>query len=116
MIKDHVIKKDSPSRSILKAISWRFIASGATFIISFVVFKNSTDKTDSQVLQYATAIASVDVVVKLILYYFHERLWTNITWGKYWNRRAWRSAYRRMHRQQIRENNPNTGNTKDTGS
>jgi len=90
-------KKDSPTRSILKALSWRFIASGATFIISFVVFRQSTDKTDSQVLQYATAIASVDVVVKLVLYYFHERLWTNIDWGKYWTRRAWRRKYRDMH-------------------
>ena len=113
MIKDHVIKKDSPSRSILKAISWRFIASGATFIISFVVFKNSTDKTDSQVLQYATAIASVDVVVKLILYYFHERMWANINWGKYWSRRAWRNAYRRMHKKQTDENNANKGNPQD---
>ncbi len=98
MTKEKVIKKDSPTRSILKAISWRFIASGATFIISFIVFKNWTDKTDTQVLQISSTIATVDVVAKLILYYFHERLWTNITWGKYWNRRAWRSAYRRMHK------------------
>ncbi|MBN2638624.1 MAG: DUF2061 domain-containing protein [Bacteroidales bacterium] len=91
-------KKDSPTRSILKAISWRFIASGATFIISFVVFRHSTDKTDTQVLQYATAIASVDVVVKLILYYLHERMWTNIAWGKYWTQLAWRRKYRSMHK------------------
>lgn len=104
MPKSNELKKDSPSRSILKAISWRFIASGATFIISFVVFKSYTDKTDTQVLQYATAIASVDVVVKLILYYFHERLWTNIDWGKYWTRRAWRKTYRRLHKKLQKEN------------
>ncbi len=97
MVTRNRFKKDSPTRSILKAISWRLIASGATFIISFLVFRQSTNKTDSQVLQYATAIASVDVVVKLILYYFHERLWTNIYWGKYWSRRAWRRKYRKMH-------------------
>jgi uncharacterized membrane protein len=116
MAREKVIKKDSPSRSILKAISWRFIASGATFIISFVVFKNSTDKTDSQVLQYATAIASVDVVVKLVLYYFHERLWTNITWGKYWSRRAWRNAYRRMHKLREAEMKANRENSENSGS
>jgi len=97
MKKEITYKKDSPTRSILKAISWRFIASGATFLISFVVFRHSTNKTDAQVLQYATAIASVDVVIKLILYYFHERLWTNIYWGKYWSRRVWRKRYRQMH-------------------
>ncbi len=116
MTKENIIKKDSPSRSILKAISWRFIASGATFIISFVVFKSWTNKTDSQVLQYATAIASVDAVVKLVLYYLHERLWTNITWGKYWSRRAWKNAYRRMHKRREHKNDLNKGNPQDTGS
>lgn len=105
-------KKDSPTRSILKAISWRFIASGATFIISFVVFRHSTDKTDTQVLQYATAIASVDVVVKLVLYYLHERLWTNIDWGKYWTRRAWRRKYRNMHKAAEALKNEEQNNTK----
>lgn len=97
MVNRNRFKKDSPTRSISKAISWRVIASAATFIISFLVVRHSTNKTDSQVLQYATAIASVDVVVKLVLYYFHERLWTNIYWGKYWSRRAWRKKYRKMH-------------------
>jgi len=97
MVKIRTDKKDSPGRSILKAISWRFIASGATFIISFVIFRQATNKTDTQVLQVATAIASVDVVVKLVLYYLHERLWTNIYWGKYWSKRVWRKRYRRLH-------------------
>ena len=110
MPKESIKKKDSPTRSILKAISWRFIASGATFIISFIVFKNWTDKTDTQVLQISSTIATVDVIAKLILYYFHERLWTNITWGKYWSRRAWRSAYRRMHKKLETENNQNEQN------
>jgi len=103
MFKNVEKKKDSPTRSILKAISWRIIASGATFLISFIVFKNWTHKTDTQILQISSTIASVDVIAKLILYYFHERLWTNITWGKYWSRRAWRNAYKRMHRKRERE-------------
>ncbi len=97
MIKSKYFKKDSPTRSILKAISWRVIASSATFIISYVVVKQSTNESDAEVLKFATAIASVDVVAKLILYYFHERLWTNIYWGKYWSKKAWRKKYRKMH-------------------
>ena len=98
MAKSKVLKKDSPTRSILKALSWRLIASAATFIISYFVMRHSTNKTDVEVLQFATAIASVDVVAKLILYYLHERLWTNIYWGKYWSKKAWRRQYRKMHR------------------
>ena len=94
---NNVIKKDSPTRSILKAISWRFVASGATFIISFVIFSQYTKKTFNEILETASVITSVDIVAKLILYYLHERLWTNINWGKYWQRKAWRKMYRKRH-------------------
>lgn len=96
------IAKDSPVRSILKAISWRVIASGTTFLITFVIFRRYSDKTFDEVLQTATFITSIDVVAKLIMYYLHERLWTNIKWGKYWRRtywkqRGWRKMYNKMH-------------------
>ncbi len=109
MVKTKVQKKDSPTRSILKALSWRLIASAATFVISYVVVRQSSDKTDAEVLQFATAIASVDVVAKLILYYLHERLWTNIYWGKYWSKKAWKRRYRKMHNklQKSRDRNMN---------
>ncbi len=92
-----IVKKDSPGRSILKAISWRLIASGATFIISFVIFRKYTEKTFNEILETASVITSFDIVAKLILYYLHERLWTNISWGKYWRRRAWRKLYRKRY-------------------
>ena len=95
--KVQIIKKDSPTRSILKAISWRFIASGATFIISFIIFRQYTQKTFNEILETASVITSFDIVAKLILYYLHERLWTNIDWGKYWQRKAWRKLYRKRH-------------------
>ncbi len=90
--------KDSPTRSILKAISWRLIASGITFIITFVIFRQYTEKAIEEVLETASFVTSIDIVAKLIFYYFHERMWTNITWGKYWSRRAWRKKYRDMHK------------------
>ncbi len=100
MAKEKVTKinKDNPLRSLSKAISWRILASGATFLISFIIFKQYTDKTDNEVLQTASIITSVDVVAKLILYYLHERLWTNITWGKYWTQRARRKHIKRMRK------------------
>lgn len=93
-----VEKKDNPLRSISKAISWRIIASGATFIISYFIFKIYTDKEDNEIFQTASVITSADVVIKLILYYLHERIWTNITWGKYWKHRARRRLIRKMRK------------------
>ncbi len=100
-----IVKKDSPTRSILKAISWRLIASGTTFIISFVIFRQYTQKTFNEILETASVITSFDMVAKLVLYYFHERLWTNISWGKYWRRRAWRKLYRNRYEMKNGEGN-----------
>ena len=91
------IKKDSPSRSILKALSWRLIASGSTFIISFTIFTQTTETAFKDIIGVVSLITAVDIVAKLILYYLHERLWTNIVWGKEWRRKAWRRKYRKMH-------------------
>lgn len=95
--------KDSPTRSVLKAISWRLIASGATFIISFVIFHQYTEKTNSEILETASIITVVDIIAKLVLYYLHERLWTNVAWGKYWKRQAWKRKYRKMHKRTENE-------------
>lgn len=96
--------KDSPQRSILKALSWRLVASGSTFIISFTIFTQTTETAFGEILGAVSIITAVDIVAKLILYYLHERLWTNIQWGKSWRRRAWRSLYRKMHEKQKKNN------------
>ena len=103
---DHVIEtKDSPTRSILKAITWRMIASATTFLITFIIFSQATDKTVSESLEIASIVGIVDIVAKLFLYYLHERLLANIKWVKYWRRkywmgRAWKKLYRKMHSEQ----------------
>jgi uncharacterized membrane protein len=64
---------ETNKRSITKALTWRFLASLATFIISLILTGD---------FAAATGIASVQVVVNLILYYFHERAWNKINWGR----------------------------------
>lgn len=108
-IKQVIETKDSPTRSIMKAISWRIIASTTTFIISFIIFRQVTNKSLSESMESASYVAIIDVGAKLIFYYFHERMWANITWGKYWRRRywkrrAWKRLYRKMH---LHQNNSN---------
>lgn len=96
-------EKDSPYRSIMKAISWRLIASGTTFLITFVIFRRYSDKSMGEAVETATFVTSIEMVAKLLLYYAHERLWTNIRWGRYWSmeywrRRSWKKLYKRMHK------------------
>ena len=97
-------EKDSPTRSILKAISWRFIASGSTFIISFTIFTQATESAFKEIIGAVSLITAVDIIAKLILYYLHERMWTNITWGKYWKRKAARKRVRRIKKIRKQKN------------
>ena len=61
------------SRSALKAITWRAVGTADTFIISWIITKEPVT---------AASIASLEVITKTILYYFHERGWNKIKWGR----------------------------------
>ena len=58
-----------PLRSLYKTISWRVVASLDTFFISWLV---------TGAFYLASTIASVEVVTKMGLYYFHERAWLRV--------------------------------------
>ena len=64
--------KDSQTRSLAKAVSWRVTGTIDTFIISAIV----TGK-----LTVAGSIAATELFTKVLLYYFHERAWAAISWG-----------------------------------
>ncbi len=64
--------KESRLRSILKAITWRLIATGTTFTLAYLVFSNS-DCED--VMEKSTIVAGLELVIKLVIYYLHERAW-----------------------------------------
>jgi len=94
--------KENPVRSVVKAITWRAIASATTFIVVFVIFRQYSEKTFNEVLQTASFITIVELFAKILFYYLHERVWTNISWGKtwkrnYWQRNAWKKLYRQKH-------------------
>jgi|TARA_B110000285_G_scaffold171425_1_gene191900 uncharacterized membrane protein len=56
----------SRKRHILKTISWRIIGTVDTIILSGII-------TGSW--KFGLAIGGVEVITKMILYYFHERAW-----------------------------------------
>jgi uncharacterized membrane protein len=62
-------RADKPVKSAIKAVTWRIVGTIDTIIISYII----TGK-----LTVALSIGSVEVFTKMILYYFHERLWSHI--------------------------------------
>ena len=61
------------SRSIAKTISWRVLGSLDTLLLGYI-FTGS--------LALAGSIASTEVITKVALYYFHERGWAHVKWGR----------------------------------
>jgi len=75
--------------SLFKAVSWRILGSLDTFILSAIVIKFSPialstpgNRSQSEILEAAAAIAIVEVVTKLILYTCHEQIWQKIDWAR----------------------------------
>jgi len=65
--------KEAHYRSIIKAITWRFLATTATILIVFAFTRK---------LALSFGVGAVEVVTKLILYYFHERIWGFVGVGR----------------------------------
>ena len=70
---EEVKNSENAARSIAKAISWRILGTIDTIVISFFITGEIT---------MALSIGMVEVITKMVLYFFHERLWNIIKWGK----------------------------------
>lgn len=64
---------ETHKRSILKTITWRVIAVLITTTIAFLFTKNAV---------LSVGIGSADTLIKLLTYYFHERTWNKINYGR----------------------------------
>ena len=60
-------------RSVVKGVSWRFIA---TMVTALVVYVYSGE------LAAAAIVGSIDAVAKIVLFWGHERIWQQIHWGR----------------------------------
>lgn len=65
--------KVTKTRSAAKAITWRVVGTLDTFVLSYFI----THKAIT-----AASIAGFEVLTKTILYYFHERGWNKVQWGR----------------------------------
>jgi uncharacterized membrane protein len=66
MIKPVLGPIDSHARALAKAVSWRVIGTLDTFLWSYLITGHP---------MAAGAIASMETVTKVVLYYLHERIW-----------------------------------------
>lgn len=64
---------EKPLRSILKAVSWRIVATFTTILLAFVFTGNWT---------ISASIGIAEVIVKIGVYYLHERVWNLINFGR----------------------------------
>jgi adenylylsulfate kinase len=65
--------RESRFRSVVKTISWRFLATLTTFSLVWIF----TRKIDT-----ALAVVVLEVVIKMIIYFLHERGWNRVRWGR----------------------------------
>ena len=63
---------ESRARSVVKSLSWRVVATSTTIVLVYF-FTGQVD--------VAVAVAGVEVVAKLTIFYFHERVWQAVAWG-----------------------------------
>ena len=64
---------DLQKRTIVKTLTWRVTASLTTFVIVWILTGD---------FLIGVSIGSIEAIAKIFLYYFHERIWNNISWAK----------------------------------
>lgn len=64
--------KNTNKRHLFKTLSWRAVGTFDTVLISFFLTGNGS---------YGLQIGGIETVTKMILYYFHEKLWYRINFG-----------------------------------
>ncbi|WP_289282091.1 DUF2061 domain-containing protein, partial [Methylophaga sp. UBA5088] len=65
--------KETNTRSIIKGVTWRLVATTTTVIIVYIFFGR---------LDLAIVAGLLESVLKIALYWGHERVWHKVKWGK----------------------------------
>jgi uncharacterized membrane protein len=64
---------ESNARSLAKAVSYRVLGSTATALVVFVFSGN---------MPLSAGVGAVDMLLKIALYFLHERIWNHIPYGR----------------------------------
>ncbi len=60
-------------RSFTKAVTYRTSATGLTVLLAYIITGD---------IMVSLLVAPADFILKLLLFYFHERVWNRVRWGK----------------------------------
>ena len=74
-MKKKVVKcvTSTPTRSIVKAITWELIAFIITLIVVYVAYGD---------IKESIKFSIILTIIKIFFLYFHERIWKKTMWGK----------------------------------
>jgi uncharacterized membrane protein len=64
---------ESTSRSLAKAVSYRVLGSTGTALVVLLLSGN---------LKISLGVGALDMLLKISLYFVHERLWEHIPYGR----------------------------------
>jgi uncharacterized membrane protein len=64
---------EKPIRSMVKAISWRIVATLTTILLVVIFSKD---------LALGTIVGITELIVKTVVYYVHERVWNLSNFGR----------------------------------
>ena len=67
-------------RHIIKTISWRLVGAIDTILLVFIVYYYLFNTTE-EASKVALSIFSIELITKMLLYYFHERAWFASNFG-----------------------------------
>ena len=74
------ISDNQKLRHIIKTISWRLVGAIDTILLVFIVYYCLFNTTEGA-SEIALSIFSIELITKMILYYFHERAWFASNFG-----------------------------------
>lgn len=65
--------RETPARSLAKAISWRVLATLTTSLLVFAFTRH---------LALSLTVGGVEFVAKIAMFWLHERAWNQVSFGR----------------------------------
>lgn len=66
--------KETKTRSIVKTLSWRVVATLTTIALVYIFVGDTT---------IAFTVGGIEVILKMLVYFIHERVWDKLKFGKH---------------------------------
>lgn len=86
--------KETKARSIVKTISWRILATLTTVFLVYIFIGDTA---------IAFTVGGIEVVLKMLVYFFHERIWDKLKFGRHEIKPfvVWLTGYARSGKSEI---------------